>query len=132
VTDLDDRARRLAPAVAGSLPDERVAVLRVRELLRGLAIAREMSGLLLPLSQELGEVWLALLERPDLWQEVAPDAPELVDVRVVPDAEPSALFVEWLARYLDRFGPLTADVVGYWPAARYLAARGVDPTAVVA
>ncbi|GAB1510817.1 hypothetical protein [Actinophytocola sp. KF-1] len=132
MTELDDTARRLAPAVAGIVPDEQVAQLRVRELLRGLAIAAAMSGVLLPLSRELGDVWLALLERPGLWREVAPDAPELVDVRVVPSGEPAALCVEWLACYLDRFGPLTADVVDYWPAARYLADRGVDPTAVVA
>ena len=132
MTELDDRARRLAPAVAGFLPDERVAELRVRELLRGLAIATEMSGRLLPLAQELGDVWLALLERPDLGREVAPDVPDLVDVRVAPAGEPTEVFLEWLARYLHRFGPLTADVVEYWPAARYLAALGVDPAAVVA
>jgi hypothetical protein len=123
----------LVSAVAAFLPDEDVAELRVRvrELVRGLTIAADMSGRMLPLSPELGEVWLALLVRPDLWRDVVPETVELVDVRADPSCDPAALFVEWLTRYLDRFGPMPADVVRYWPAARYLAAHGVDVAAVV-
>ena len=124
---------RLVAAAAAFLPGEDVAELRVRvrELLRGLTIAADLSGRLLPLSPELGEVWLALLVRPDLWRAVVPDAVDLVDVRADPPGDPAGLFVAWLARYLDRYGPMPADVVRYWPAASYLAARGVDVAAVV-
>lgn len=123
MTGLDEHARLLAQR----LPAE---VDVVRELLRGLAIAADMGGRLLPLSEELSDVWLALLTTPGL-AGLVPDPVELVDVRVGEQANLTDLFVQWLDRYVTTFGPLTPEVVPYWPAARYLAARGIDPTALV-
>jgi hypothetical protein len=134
VTGLDERARRLTEELMAShlLPEPNAADLRlqVRELLRGLVIATDMSGRLLPLSVELSDVWLAVLVTPGL-PEHLPDPVELVDVRVGAPGGLTDLFVEWVDRYLTTFGPLEPDVVRYWPAARFLAARGVDPTALV-
>lgn len=123
MTSLDDRARLLSER----LPAER---LEVRELLRGLAIAADMGGCLLPMSDELSEVWLAVLVTPGLAGTV-PDPVELVDVRMGARTNLTELFVEWLDRYVTAFGPLAPEVVRYWPAARYLAARGIDPTTLV-
>jgi hypothetical protein len=132
MTEVDDCAREVSDGLAGSrlLPRRTVEEVRTqtRELVRGLVIAADMGGLLLPLSPELDRVWLALLTEPPLCQRVQrllPSGVDFVHVRNAPPADLSEHLLDWVERYRCRFGPIPPGVARYWPACRYLERLGV-------
>jgi hypothetical protein len=105
--------------------------LALRELIRGLTVAAA-DGWLLPLSPEVDAVWLAVLAAPDGHDFLAaalPAGAEFVDVRTG-SVDMTAAVHEWFAGYVSRFGPMSREVVRYWPAAQWLQRLGVDPCAV--
>ncbi|MEV4313820.1 hypothetical protein [Actinocrispum sp. NPDC049592] len=126
MTEVDDCARAVSDGLTGCrlLPDRTTDEIRtqVRELVRGLVIAADMGGLLLPLSSELDQMWLAILAEPLLWQQVQqllPSGVDLVHVRST-TADLSTHMLDWIERYRHRFGPVPPEVAGYWPVHRYL------------
>jgi hypothetical protein len=104
---------------------------QVEECLRFLTIASETGACFIPLSKEVDDIWHALVVQTRMYAQLCADLPggtfihheslNLSDyTEMVGRAAAVREFVEWIPRYVGRFGDFTEERAKYWRVCTFL------------